>query len=229
MMISGLKSAMSCTWRSVMPPPSGNHGEAEALGAVVRAQAAGEQAVAIGDVHLVAGTRARGAHRARHDVRPGVDVLRGVADHGRLAGGARRGVDAHDALHRHREHAEGIGFAQVDLGGERKLRQVGERAQISRAHAGGVELLPVARHVVVGVRRATSAAARAAGACSSSVEHFSTGSSGKLLIFFSAGIRRRPCGNPPRSRPRAAGRAPGRAARRASCAPTRTSALFIRP
>ena len=129
-----------------------NHREAEALGPVVRAESAGEQAVAVGHVHLVARARARGAHRARHDVRPGVDVLRGVADHRGLAGGARGGVDAHDLVHRHREHAEGIGLAQVGLGGERELRQVGERAAVAGFNAGGVEFLPEARHVVVRVR-----------------------------------------------------------------------------
>ena len=51
-----------------------------------------------------------------------------VADHGRLAGGAGRGVDAHHLLARHGEHAERIVVAQVRLGGEREFREVGERA-----------------------------------------------------------------------------------------------------
>ena len=151
MMISGLKSRISCTWRSVMPPRNGDRGEAQALGAVVRAQAAGEQAVAVGDMHLVAGARAGGADRARHQVAPGVDVLLRIADHRRLAGGARGGVDAHDLVHRHGEHAERIGVAQVGLGGERELRQVGERLQVLGFHARRVELLAVVRHFFVGV------------------------------------------------------------------------------
>ena len=53
-----------------------DHRAAEALGAVVRAEPAGEQPVAVGDVNDVAGPAAGGADRARHEVRPGVDVAR---------------------------------------------------------------------------------------------------------------------------------------------------------
>jgi hypothetical protein len=128
-----------------------DHGEPEPLRAVVRAEAAGEQAVAVGVVHLVAGPRAGGAHRARHHVAPGVEILRGVADDGRLAGRARRGMDTHHLFHRHREQAERIGVAQVRLATERKPREVLERAAVGRFHAGGVEFLADVRHAVVGV------------------------------------------------------------------------------
>ena len=47
---------------------------AEALGAVVRAQAAGEKAVAVGVVHHVARAHAGAGERARHQARPGRDV-----------------------------------------------------------------------------------------------------------------------------------------------------------
>ena len=47
-----------------------------------------------------------------------------VADDGGLAGGAAGGVDAHDLLARHGEQAEGIGVAQVGLGGEREPGEV---------------------------------------------------------------------------------------------------------
>ena len=53
-----------------------NHGAAQPFSAVVRAQAAGEQAVAVGDMDHVAGAPAGGANRARHQIRPGVDVAR---------------------------------------------------------------------------------------------------------------------------------------------------------
>ena len=75
MMMRGSKSWISCTCRSVMPPRHGHHRAAEPLGAVVRAEPAGEQAVAVGDVHDVAGPAARRADRARHQLRPGVDVV----------------------------------------------------------------------------------------------------------------------------------------------------------
>ena len=103
-----------------------DHGAAGALGAVVRAEAAGEEAVAVGDVDHVAGPAAGGADRARDQVGPGVDVAQRVADDGRLAGRSRRRVDARDALARHREHAERIVVAQVALDREREARQVGE-------------------------------------------------------------------------------------------------------
>ena len=65
---------ISAIWRSVEPPDIGTTDGAEPLGAVVRAQAAGEQAVAVGVVHHVAGPRAGGEQRARHQVRPGVEM-----------------------------------------------------------------------------------------------------------------------------------------------------------
>ena len=126
-------------------------GAAQPLGAVVGAQAAGEQAVAVGDMHLVAGPAAGGVDGARHQLRPHVDVVPGVADHGRLAGGAAGGVHAHHLLARHGEHAERIGVAQVLLGGEGELRQVGEGFQVVRLYAGLVELAPVVGDVVVGM------------------------------------------------------------------------------
>ena len=102
----------------------GNDHAAEALGAVMRAQPAGEEAIAIGHVHLHARTCAAGPDRAGHHVGPGVDVALRVADDGRLAGGARRAVDPSDLVLRNGEHAEGIVVAQIGLGGERELGEV---------------------------------------------------------------------------------------------------------
>ncbi len=116
-----------------------DHRAAELLGAVMRAQPAGEQAVAVGHLHDVAGAPARGADRARHQVGPGVDVALRVAHHRRLAGGARAGVHAHDLLARHREHAERVVVAQVLLVRERELGQVGERLAVRRVHAVRIE------------------------------------------------------------------------------------------
>ena len=126
-------------------------GAAQPLGAVVGAQPAGEQAVAIGDVDLHARPGAGGAQRAGDDVGPHVDVALGVAHHRRPAGGAGRSVDAHHLRLRHREHAEGIGVAQVLLGGEGKLAKVGQRLEVVGMDAGGVELGAVMRDVLVGV------------------------------------------------------------------------------
>ena len=127
-----------------------HHGQAQPLGAVVRAQPAGEQAVAVADVHHVTRPRTGGADAARHGVGPDVDVLLRVADHGRLAGGAAAGVDAHDLLARHGEDAEGVAVAQILLGGEGELGQVRQLPEVVRVHAGFVELASVDRRVGVG-------------------------------------------------------------------------------
>ena len=126
MMTSGWKSRISVTCRSVMPPETGHHGAAEPLGAVVRAEAAGEQAVPVGDVHDVAGAAAGRADGAGHDGGPGVDVRGGVADDGGAAGGARRGVHPRHLLAGHREHAERVVVAQRRLRRERELGEVGQ-------------------------------------------------------------------------------------------------------
>ena len=70
-----------------------DHRAAQPLGAVMRPEPAGEQAVAVGDVDLVPRPPAGGANRARHHMGPDVDVVLRIAHHGRLAGGAatRRG------------------------------------------------------------------------------------------------------------------------------------------
>ena len=107
---------------------------AEPLDAVVRAEAAGEQAVAVGVVHLVAGPPAGRAEGAGHHLGPDVEVARGVADDRRLAGGAGRGVDAADPVLRDGEHAERVVLPQVGLarGGEASR---GRRARGSRRGA----------------------------------------------------------------------------------------------
>ena len=97
-----------------------HHRAAQPLGAVVRAQPAGEQAVAVGVVDDVARPRPAGVERARHQVGPQIDVARRVADHRRPPRRAARGMDAHALLARDGEHAEGIGVAQVGLRGEGK-------------------------------------------------------------------------------------------------------------
>ena len=132
------------------PAGDGNGGGPEALDAVVRAQPAGEQAVAVGVVHLVTRPDARRAQRTRHQVGPYVDVARGVADDRRPARRARRRVDPPHLVLRHGEHAERVVLAQVGLGGGGELRQVREVAAVVGMHAGRVEKATVVRHVGVG-------------------------------------------------------------------------------
>ncbi len=116
-----------------------HHRCAQALGAVVRAQPAGEQAVAVGVVHHVARARAGRGHRARHQAGPGFDVLLGVADDGRLAGRARRGMQARQLRHRAREHAERVVVAQIGLEREGQPRDIGQGADVVRRDTRRVE------------------------------------------------------------------------------------------
>ena len=94
---------------------------AELLGAVVHTEPAGEQPVTIGIVDLHPGPSAARVNAACADVGPGADIELGVADDGRLSGGAGRRMNAHDLIHRHREHPVRIVGAQVVLRGEWKL------------------------------------------------------------------------------------------------------------
>src|SRR5262249_48396656 len=81
---------------------------------------------------------------------PDLDVLPGVADDRRLAGCPARGVDPHDVLHRHREHAERIILPKVLLGRERELGEVARVREMIGMDASGVELLPIMGDLLIG-------------------------------------------------------------------------------
>ena len=122
---------------------------AQPFDAVVRAEPTGEQAVSVGDVHLHARPPARCTDRTGHHVGPHRDVVGGVADDGRLACSAGRGVYTRELVLRHGEHAERVVRAQVGFRGQWKLGQITERLQVVRVDAHGIERLPVVGHVVV--------------------------------------------------------------------------------
>ncbi len=130
-----------------------HHGAAQPLRAAMHAEAAGEQAIAIGVVDDHAAAAACGADRARHHIRPHVDIGLGVSDHDRLAGGAGRSMDADQFFARHREHAERVIVAQIGFHREWKIAEIGELPEIPRMYARFVEGLFVMRDVVVGVRQ----------------------------------------------------------------------------
>ena len=109
------------------------------------AEAAGEQAIAVRDVHLVTRSRAGGADRARHEVRPSVDVARGIADHRRLSGCPARSVDANNLAQRHREHSKRIILPEIVFGGEWKMFQIAEVFKIACRNYGLGEFLAIVR------------------------------------------------------------------------------------
>src|SRR6185369_17229258 len=93
----------------------GHHRRAEPLAAVVGAEPACEEAVAVGVVDDVARPRAGARERTRHELGPGGEVAPGVAHDGRLAGGARGGVDPRNLPAWPGKKAERIVIAQVAL------------------------------------------------------------------------------------------------------------------
>jgi hypothetical protein len=115
----------------------------------VRAKAAGEQAIAVGDVNFIFRRAAGGAQRTGDDIGPVINIVLRVAHHRRFAGGPGRGVNAHHLLHRHREGIEGIVVAQILFGGAREFGQVAQFAKVVRVHAGGVEFATIHRHIVI--------------------------------------------------------------------------------
>jgi hypothetical protein len=128
-----------------------DHRAAQPLGAVVGAETTGKQAVTIADVDHVATPATAGVERTRHQLRPHVDVVLGVTDDGRLAGGARGRVHPHHLLARDGEHREGVTLAQIVLGREGKFFQVVEGLQIVGMHPVRLELVPVMRDMLVSV------------------------------------------------------------------------------
>ena len=127
----------------------GDRRRAELLGAVVQAEAAGEQAVAVGDVHEVVLRAADADDAARRARRPDLDVVLRVADDRLLARRARGRVDARELLARHGEQAERVGVAQVRLRRERQLRDVFDAADVAGQQPHLVKALLVKRHVFI--------------------------------------------------------------------------------
>ncbi len=114
---------------------------AEPLGAVVEAETAGEEAVAVRDVHACAGAGSGRRERPRAAVGPGREIATCVRDDRRLAARSRRGVDTHALLERHLQQAERIRVAQLRLDPERLLRQRLERDSEPLAQPLSLQLL----------------------------------------------------------------------------------------
>lgn len=98
-----------------VPRARGNGARADLLRAVMRAQPAREQPVAVGDVHE--GILRDACHRegTGGDLRPDYHVVLRIADDGQFARRARRCVDFHDVAGGSRIKPEGIRRAQIVL------------------------------------------------------------------------------------------------------------------
>ena len=115
--------------------PGGDGHAADALRPEVDAEAAGEQAVTGHVLEDVLLAHADHVEAAGHQIRPGIDVVLGVADGHRAAGGAAGAVHAHDLRLRHAEHARGVLVAQVLLGGEGDAAHVVQAPDAFGRHA----------------------------------------------------------------------------------------------
>ena len=117
---------------------AGGHGQGQAadlVGAAVQTRAAGEEAVAIGDVdHIVLGA-AGGHDGAGAAVLPQVYVVLGVEGHHAAAGGAGGGVDADTLGQGLGQQAVGIALPQVGLGDKGQLMQVLDAVDVVGGHA----------------------------------------------------------------------------------------------
>ena len=105
----------------------------------MQTQAARKETIAVGVVEHHAGTRPRRSERTGIDFGKDLNVAPGVADDGRFARGAARGVNPDDLILWNRKLAKRIGVAQVLFAGNRKPRQVLHRPDLPRMHAGLVK------------------------------------------------------------------------------------------
>ena len=125
-----------------------SHGP-HALDSVMHSQAAREKAVVHSVLEDIALLDPDHHEVPGHEVRPGLDILGRVADHGGLAGSAGRGMHPHDLLSRNGKEAEGIVVPQVLLFGSGQLCQVVEALDVLRSDARLLEFVLVKGNVLV--------------------------------------------------------------------------------
>ena len=113
------------------------------------AQPAGKQTIAVGDMNFVFCRPARRTQGAGDNIGPVINIVLRIAHHRRLAGGARRRVDTHHLLHRHRKGIKGVVVAQILLGGAGKLAQIAQFVKIVRMNARRVKFTAIHRHVLI--------------------------------------------------------------------------------
>ena len=115
----------------------------------MRAETAGEESVAVGDLHDVVARDTVHGQAARRAVRPDVEVALGLRDADRLAGRARGAVEAVDLAHRRGSEAIGVLVAEIRLLHERELGEVLERHEVAGLYAFLVAAAAEQRHALV--------------------------------------------------------------------------------
>src|SRR5258708_540835 len=96
-------------------------------------------------------TAARRPNRWRDEIATGSEIVPRISNHGGLARGAGRRVNARDSFSGYREKPKRIGFSQVLLGRERETRQIGQRTEVVGMNARRVEFSLVIGIVCIGV------------------------------------------------------------------------------
>ena len=117
--------------------------------ALMRAEAAGEEAVAVGDLDDVVRAAARGGDAARHQFGPDIHIVLRIAGNDGMAGGAAGALYAHDVVQGRGEQAVGELVAQVGLLHEGQVFEVVHIADVLGADALGVHARAVDGDVVV--------------------------------------------------------------------------------
>ena len=116
---------------------------------MMRPEATGEEAIAVADVRDVLGTAVGIPDATREAVAPDVQVVLGVAAHRRDAGGAAGHVNLAHILLRHGKHAVWVVVAQILLGGEGGLRDVGKGFHGIGVKASLIKEIVIERHILI--------------------------------------------------------------------------------
>ena len=133
---------------------AGGHGDGHRAyggGALMRAQAAGEQAVAVTHLHDIVPVRARAGERAGHHLGPHIHVVLGVAGNDGLACGAGGALNTHYVAQGAGQQPVGKLIAQIGLFSEGQLYDICQGIYILGLHALRVHALAVHGHVFINV------------------------------------------------------------------------------
>ena len=127
------------------------HSRAHALDSIMDAEAACEKSVAVGDAeHVVTGDAISGEATC-HTFAPYLDILAGITDDGRVAGGSRGCMETDDFAHRGRLQTGGIIVPEVLLGSERELDDIVDGGDVLRGEVHLLQLVTIERDVVVNI------------------------------------------------------------------------------